>query len=256
MLSDKKQGIKIKPMFFRTVDSTNNIAKKTALAGAAEGTAIIAESQTAGRGRLGRSFVSKKGGVYMSIVLRPTLSPADTVFITVAAAVAAARAIESVSHKKCDIKWVNDIYIEGKKVCGILTEGELAADGGLGFAILGVGINLFAPKGGISADLPLADSVFDKKRPFLCKTSLKRRLIKKFTEEFFTFYQKLDKKEFIKEYQERSFLNGREITYTKDGKTYSGIVTKIDENANLIIDGTKRLSQGEIQIVGMEQPPI
>ncbi len=258
-MSKKKQGFKIKPMVFSKVDSTNTVAKNTAFAGAVEGTAIFADCQTAGKGRLGRSFLSPKGGVYMSYVLRPQIAPADTLFITVAAAVAVCRAIEAVCDKKCQIKWVNDIYIDGKKVCGILTEGEFSSEGTLDFAILGIGINLFEPCDGFPPELPLAGSVFDKSCRILRKKPIKTRLIKAFVSEFFAFYNNLSKKEFIKEYQNRSFLNGKEIKYTKDGKTLNATVLGIDDEAALIVkadEHTQKLSFGEIQIVGMEQPPI
>ncbi|MDO4608619.1 MAG: biotin--[acetyl-CoA-carboxylase] ligase [Clostridia bacterium] len=255
----KKQNKDITPIVLGTVDSTNSVAKAAAVEGAPEGTVIIANRQTAGRGRLGRSFVSKSGGVYMSLVLRPDISPADTLFITVAAAVAAARAIEAVSNQKCEIKWVNDIYINDKKVCGILTEGEINADGTLNFAVLGVGINLFKPQGGFPSNLPLASSVFNKKGIFLNKNVQKSKIIAEFCKNFFNFYKNLKKKDVIKEYQSRSFLTNKQITYTKNGKTQSAVVLGIDDNANLIVKGegdTEILSHGEIQIVGMEQPAV
>ena len=246
----------IKVNSFNCVDSTNTVAKKLAEKGAAEGIVVTATKQTAGKGRLGRTFLSKRGGVYFSVVLRPEINAGDTLFITVAAAVAAARAIEAVSGKMCDIKWVNDIYINGKKVCGILTEGGFCADGGLKYAVLGVGINLFAPKGDFPDCLPLADSVFDKKCRILLKNHVKEQIIAAFLTEFFNFYQNLNQKEFIKEYQERSFLIGKEITYTKDGVVYNAVVEGIDNDARLVVksgDETQILSHGEIQIIGMEQ---
>ncbi len=258
-MNRKIESFKIKPMVFGTVTSTNTVAKNTALAGAAEGTAIFADTQTAGRGRLGRSFVSEKGGVYMSFVLRPQNPPADTLFITVAAAVAAARAIESVCDRKCEIKWVNDIYIDGKKVCGILTEGEFSPSGELDFAVLGVGINLFEPKEGLSPKLPLAGCVFYRDRKILSKKRIKKQLIKAFISEFFAFYKNLSQKEFIKEYQDRSFLNGKQITYTKGGELFTATVEGVSDMAELVIkegQKTHTLSYGEIQIVGMEQPQI
>lgn len=258
MFKNKKQP-RIKPIIFKEVDSTSNIARKTAKAGAAEGTAIFADVQTAGRGRLGRTFLSKKGGIYFSIVLKPQILPQETVFITVAAAVAAARAIDAVAHKKCEIKWVNDIYIDGKKVCGILTEGEFDPNGSLNFAILGVGVNLFEPKGGFGEQLPLAGSVFDKKSTPFTKKRKKTQLITKFSKEFFAFYDNLMQKEFIDEYIERSFLTGKEITYVKNNTKHRAVVCGIDRDANLLVkdgDKTMALSHGEIQIVGMEQPPI
>ncbi len=246
----------IKVNSFNCVDSTNTVAKKLASNGCDEGVVVVATEQTAGKGRLGRTFLSKKGGVYFSIVLKSQILTNDTLFITTAAAVAAARAIEKVSGKKCQIKWVNDIYIKGKKVCGILTEGEFNADGTLKFAILGVGINLYEPKGAFPCNLPLADSVFHKKEKILLKNRKKEQIIAQFSNNFFVFYKNLQNKEFIKEYQERSFLTGKDITYTKDGVTYNANVIGIDDNAHLIVksnENIQKLSHGEIQIVGMEQ---
>ena len=241
---------------FKSVNSTNVVASKMAADGCAEGTIVVSDIQTAGRGRLGRTFLSQKGGIYLSVVLRPTLSPTDVLFITVAAAVAAARAIENVSGKKCDIKWVNDIYINNKKVCGILTEGAFNAEGGLDYAVLGIGINLFEPKDKFPKELPLADSVFHRKDIKIFKNRLKKRVIRDFLENFFEFYTNIDKKTFVAEYQQRSFLTGKEITYTQNGVVCSAVVEGIDENANLLVKSGEKvqtLSHGEIQIVGMEQ---
>lgn len=246
----------IKVNSFNCVDSTNTVAKRLAANACDEGVTVVATEQTAGKGRLGRTFLSKRGGVYFSIVLKPKISPDDTLFITTAAAVAAARAIEAVSHKKCQIKWVNDIYINSKKVCGILTEGEFNLDGSLKYAILGVGINMFEPKGGFPGNLPLADSVFHKKDKILQKKCKKEQIIAAFANNFFKFYNNLQNKEFIKEYQARSFLTGKNITYTKGGVIYNAKVIGIDDDANLIVESNEniqKLSHGEIQIVGMEQ---
>lgn len=255
----EKHSKNIKVNSFNCVDSTNTVARKLAANGADEGNVVAAISQRAGKGRLGRTFLSKKGGVYFSVILRPQINPEDTLFITVAAAVAAAQSIEAVAGKKCEIKWVNDVYIKGKKVCGILTEGGFNADGKFDYAVLGVGINLFEPKGKFPSNLPLADSVFHKKDRILFKNRVKERLIAEFSNRFFEIYENLEQKEFIKEYQQRSFLSGKEITYTKDGVTYNAKVMGIDGEARLIVknsDKTEMLSYGEIQIIGTEQPEI
>ncbi len=252
-IEKKAKNIKIKS--FNCVESTNKTARELAQNGAHEGTAVVALRQTAGKGRLGRSFLSLKGGVYLSIILRPQISPEDTLYITVAAAVAAADAIESISNKKCEIKWVNDIFINGKKICGILTEGEFQADGALGFAVLGVGINLFAPKGGFPDYLPLADSVFDRKAKIFSKKALKEQIIADFANKFFEFYQNLQDKRYIKAYQQRSLLTGKSITYQKDGKTFFATVSGIDDNARLLVKSgnqTIALSTGEVQITAAE----
>lgn len=239
-----------------SVSSTNVLAKQAALSGAKEGKTFVASKQTSGKGRLGRTFLSKRGGVYFSIVLRPKNSIDAPLFITVAAAVAVAKAIEKISDKKCDIKWVNDIYINSKKVCGILTEGGFNSDGNLDYAVLGVGLNLFKPWGGFPSKLPLAGSVFSKKDKLFKKTITKEQFIAEFANIFFGFYNNLEKKDFIAEYRSRSMLKNKEITYQKDNKEYKAIAKDIDENAHLIVESSGEiisLSYGEIQIAGMEQ---
>lgn len=255
----QKATSRIKVYSFDTVDSTNEIAKDLAANGCDEGVVVCAERQTAGKGRLGRSFLSERGGVYFSVVLRPQKEACDTLFITVAAAVAAARAIEHVSGNNCEIKWVNDIYINGKKVCGILTEGTFDESGNLNYAILGVGVNLFMPKNGFPKNLPLANSVFNKDSKIVFKNRKKESFIAEFIKVFFEFCDNLSQKEFIEEYRQRSFLTGKEIYYTKEGNTYKGVAVGIDDDANLIVkngDKEEKLSHGEIQIIGMEQQQI
>lgn len=249
----------IKIYNFKYVDSTNNVAQKMADSGCSEGVVVTATEQTAGKGRLGRTFVSKRGGLYFSLVIRPNIAPSEMLFITVAAAVAAARAIEFVSGKKCEIKWVNDIYIDGKKVCGILTEGAFNTDGTLKYVVLGVGINMFRPKGGFGEMLPLADSVFGEKKGLFFKKLIKKQVLNEFLNVLFDFYDELGKKSFVKEYQKRSFLQDKQISYTQDGKTYSAKVAGIDDEGRLVVkhgEEIKKISHGEIQIVGMEQPEI
>ena len=132
------------------VGSTNDYLREKALKGQKEGFTVLAGEQTGGRGRTGRSFYSPADtGIYMSLLLRPeNCSPAVAVKFTTMAAVAACRAIEKVSQKKAQIKWVNDVYIEDKKVCGILTEGAVSLEkGSLEYVILGVGINVYPPRG-------------------------------------------------------------------------------------------------------------
>lgn len=256
----KKIGTEnVKFNIFKKIDSTNLYAKKLAEKGCKQGEVVVAYEQTNGKGRLGRTFLSQKGGVYFSVVLRPGFSADDALFTTVAAAVAAARAIEQISGKKCEIKWVNDIYIDNKKVCGILTEGVFLPQGDLKQIILGVGINLFEPKAGFPTNLPLAGSIFDNKKYFLFKKIKKQQIISLFLKNFFKFYENLEKKEYINEYQNRSFLTDKKITYKKENQVLKATVVGIDENARLIIEneGKKEfLSYGDIQIVGMGQKEI
>jgi BirA family biotin operon repressor/biotin-[acetyl-CoA-carboxylase] ligase len=127
---------------FDKVGSTNDIAKELARQGAAEGTAVVADRQTAGRGRLQRTWASPKGkGIYLSIILRPAISLNQAPQLTMLTAVAVAQAIRQVTGLKARTKWPNDVLINGKKVCGILT--EVSAQGAnLRFAVVGIGINV------------------------------------------------------------------------------------------------------------------
>lgn len=235
----------IKTYRLDVTDSTNSFAKL--LSDKENGDVlIIADRQTAGRGRMGRSFYSKKGGIYMSLLLHPECELSDAVRITSMAAVAAARAIEKHTEKKAYIKWVNDIYVDNKKVCGILCEGSSSSGGRLDYAVLGVGINLFKPKGGFPQDLKeIAGYLFEGEQD-----GLKDKIINSFLDEFFSFYR--EKKEYMPEYKSRSNILGKQITYTENGREYSGVAQDITDNGKLVIkseNGTYVKNSGEIKIV-------
>ena len=133
---------------YKTTSSTNEVAKKLALSGAKHGTVVISEEQTQGKGRMGRSFYSPANtGIYMSIILRPTLTAMDSVLITTSSSVAICDAIHKVTGIECQIKWINDIYINNKKIGGILTEASTNFESGtIDYLILGIGINFNNPK--------------------------------------------------------------------------------------------------------------
>lgn len=125
-----------------TVDSTNRVAMELAQSGAPEGTVVIADRQTAGRGRLQRSWQSPPGcNLYLSIILRPAIPPHDAAQITLLAGVAVAETVASVCPEGVVIKWPNDLLIRGRKVCGILTESRTAT-GGIDSVIVGIGLNV------------------------------------------------------------------------------------------------------------------
>ena len=130
-------------LHFDTVTSTNDVLRDLAKEGAPAGTAVVANHQTAGRGRLGRTFQSPAGlGLYLSVLYRPTVSPEELPAMTARGAVAAAKALETCIGTAPQIKWPNDLVMEGKKIGGILTESALNADGTVAHVIMGIGINL------------------------------------------------------------------------------------------------------------------
>lgn len=235
----------------REVTSTNTVLKQEAERGAPEGSVLIAESQTAGKGRLGRQFHSPHGtGLYLSILLRPDFSAEQSLFITTAAAVAVAQAIEDVTGRESQIKWVNDIYLEGKKVCGILTEASVDFESGrLNWAVLGIGINIAEPPGGFPEEIrDVATVLFPDSCPVTARSSLAAAVISR----FFAYYAHLTDKEFMSEYKRRSFLTGKEVTFALGSETIQGVVTGISDDAHLLVrteNGEERaFSAGEVTL--------
>ncbi|MBQ9383229.1 MAG: biotin--[Ruminiclostridium sp.] len=226
--------------------STNLDVKELAAKGAPEGTVVIAGEQTAGRGRLGRSFWSPRNtGLYMSVLLRPELSAADALAITTCAAPAVCEAVEGLCDTEAGIKWVNDIYIGGRKVCGILTESVIAADGRLDSAVLGIGVNV--------ADTEFPADITDKAGSLHISADTRPRLAAAILERFFAYYRKLPEKAYLPEYRRRSILTGKVVEYEQTGELRSAKVTGIDDEAGLIVIGSdgreQHLSSGEVRII-------
>ena len=136
-----------------SIDSTNNRAKELATQGCPAGTLVVANQQTAGRGRQGRPFYSPSGsGVYFSLVLRPGFALTDITAVTSYAAVCTAQSIEEVFGTPVQIKWVNDLFAQGRKCCGILTEASILPEsGGIDYIVVGIGVNVSTPQGGFPA---------------------------------------------------------------------------------------------------------
>lgn len=237
--------------YLEETDSTNRYCKELGIAGAPEGTVVIANRQSAGRGRLGRSFFSpEEKGIYMSILLRPRLELQRASLITSMAAVAVARAIERVSKLPTGIKWVNDIYLNRKKVCGILTESGLNAQtGALEYAVLGIGVNVGIME--FPEDLKeIATSVSNE-----CGLEIaKEELIEEILKELEVWYPTLTDGSFLKESRERSVLLGKEILVldaTVSGGSYSATAIDLDEMGHLMIERQGErviLNSGEISI--------
>ena len=239
-LADYAEDIKIETVDI--IDSTNDEMKRRAEKGEGEISLLIAEEQTKGRGTKGRSFFSPVGtGIYMSFLLRPTFTPKECTFLTTMAAVSAAKAIERVAGIKLQIKWVNDLYLDGKKVGGILSQAHLSKSGReLDWAVVGIGINLSEPEGGFPTELKeIATALGGKK-----DATFKNRLIGEIVNEFILYYRNLTKKEFIKEYSERLLGINEEITVKEGEKEYKGKVIGIDDMCCLKIrlpDGNEKI---------------
>ena len=247
--------------------STNDDVKREAAGGRPEGYCRIAARQTAGKGRRGRSFYSPNlTGVYISILLRPRMSIEDSILITTAAAVAAAKACEKVleqcygasktyEEKHVDIKWVNDLFIDGKKFCGILTEAALSMESyGLDYAVLGIGFNLTSPKEGWPEEIrDVAGSLF---APEDYPVGTRNSLSAAFLNEFYEIYSKLPDVTYLDEYRVRSIAIGRTVDVLEaDGSRRRAKVLGVDDRCRLIVhyeddpkDRKCLLDSGEISI--------
>lgn len=231
-------------------DSTNTRLKEGAKAGAPEKLLLAARRQTAGRGRLGRSFLSPEGGIYLSLLVRPSILLEDCTNLTVAAAVCTVRALKQVCGLQADIKWVNDLYVDGKKLCGILTEGAALPNGMTDFAVVGIGLNLEKPDCG--NDRQLAAVVTGLKE--LGCTVSRARLIAAILTEFDRYYAHMQANHpaVLEEYRQRMFLTGTEVTLSTDPQKRPYTVLGVDHRAGLVVRSPEgeeiTLHSGEVSV--------
>ena len=224
------------------VDSTNRAAKELASAGASHGTTVVADMQTMGRGRLGRSFVSPSGtGIYMSTIVRPEIATELTPMMTTAAAVAVAGAVEELSGSETKIKWVNDVYMGGRKICGILTEASLGLETrSLDYAVIGIGINVRSVKGQFDEELSkTATSIEDASGRIVDRNRLCAEVLCRLE----SLIAGIPERGFLEDYRRREFLTGNDITASIGGNSITGKAMGIDDNVNLIV----RFPNGEIK---------
>lgn len=241
-----------------TAPSTNALVREKANQGRPEGCIIIACEQTAGRGRYGRQFFSPvDSGVYLSLLLRPTAySPQQATCLTAAAAAAMCQAIEAVTGQQPGIKWVNDIFLHGKKVCGILTEAAVGLETGtLNYMVLGAGVNLYPPAEGFPEEIQsIAGSVLEHSCP-----EAKNRLVGEFLNRFWDFYSHPECRAYLEDYRARSLAIGRNVTVLSAGKAVSAYAYGIDDDFRLLVryenGDTEALSYGEIRIQLAESAP-
>lgn len=230
--------------------STNRRARELALAGAPAPLLVAAAEQTEGKGRRGRSFFSPAGsGLYFSLLLRPALAASDAPLVTAAAAVAARRAL-AVFGVEVGVKWVNDLWLQGRKVCGILTEAATGFESGLvEHLIVGFGLNLTEPEGGFPPALAaIAGPVFASGT-----APGRAALAAAVTREFLPLLGALPEKGFLPEYRAASILPGRCVTVLPAlGEPYEATAGEIDDDGRLAVflpDGERRLLHaGEVRL--------
>ncbi len=250
ILKNLKQSENFKIEVFDSIDSTNIYLKQLAKQNAESGTVIIADSQNGGHGRFDRKFHSPKNcGIYMSILLKPDLPACESVLLTAAAAVAVCDAIISLTNLNPKIKWVNDILINGKKVCGILTEGAINPTTlKLDWAVVGIGINIYTPKDNFDEEIKnIATSLLNTK-----KENFRNKLTAEILNRLTYFCDNLYNKEFLSKYKEYSAVIGKTINVIKNGTISPATALDIDDECRLKVqydDGKSEiLNSGEISI--------
>lgn len=230
-------------LYFSTVDSTNNYCKRLLADGRQGAFLVAADQQTAGRGRQGKSFYSPAGtGIYFSLVIRPETTLQNAVTATTAASVAVCKAIEKLTDKKPKIKWVNDVYLDGKKICGILTEAITNfEDGTVDSVIVGIGINIS------TSDFP------EEIEGAGCLNAQisRSRLVAETVNELMNIAAG-DYKSFIDYYRSHSLVIGEKIKFIQNGRVTPATAVSIDETGGLEVElenGERTvLRSGEISI--------
>ncbi len=238
---------KVEIVVKKSVGSTNDEVKRQAEKN--EGYIIVSCSQTQGKGRLGRSFFSPDNtGLYMSILLKPQFKPEQALGITTAAAVAVCRALEKFGVNP-SIKWVNDIFVDGKKVCGILTESAVNIENRkLSYAVLGIGLNIYNPENDFPDEIKnIAGAIFSKGTE-----NLRNRLCGEIINEFFYLYDGIGMGRHTDEYIRRNFVIGKNVLVLLQGEAKKATVTGITNSCELEVtyeSGEKVvLSSGEISL--------
>ncbi len=224
--------------YHEEIDSTNSLAKELAAQGAVHGTAVIADRQTAGRGRLGKSFHSPQGGMYLSVILRPNLPLSDMMAVTACTACAVFSALLEFGITS-DIKWVNDLFLHGRKICGILCEGGFDPQTGeMAYLVIGIGLNLRN-----DPDLPseLSQIVTDIQSEtglLISRNALTASILKHLER----FMSEIRERTFLQIYTEHSYTLGKRVLVMHGEAEREGVAVGYAEDAGLIVqfpDGTE-----------------
>ncbi|MCP4680775.1 MAG: biotin--[acetyl-CoA-carboxylase] ligase [Desulfobacterales bacterium] len=239
--------------YFREIGSTNTKAKDLAASGAPEGTIIIAEQQTEGRGRRGRVWFSPPGkGIYISLILRPEMPPSEAPTMTLMTAIAVAEALISLVKLEVSIKWPNDILVRGKKIAGILTEISTEMDS-IDFIIVGLGMNVNIPFESFPKEInDIVTSILIETGKHFSRIELIRAYLH-FHEKYYKIFQKSGYEPIIERWKGLSDMIGQHLMVNVLGKEYSGEVIDMDNDGALILKdnqgGLHRIFSGDVTIL-------
>lgn len=241
--------------YFNSIGSTNDEAKRLALEGAPSGTVVIANQQTGGRGRLGRSFHSPAGlGIYLSVILRPDCAPSDLMHLTCAAAVAMCDAVETAVGFRPGIKWTNDLVFGTQKLGGILTELSLDVRGMINYAVVGIGINCRHTAEDFPQELQnMAGSL----SMVTGKPVNPERMAAAMIAALETMRRELltEKSAIMERYRTNCVTIGKEVSIHRFEEVRHGTAVGVDDDGGLLVrfpDGhTETITAGEVSIRGM-----
>lgn len=255
-LLHQPQGVGCQLICLEEVDSTNTHLNQLALQGAPHGTVVTAETQTAGRGRRGRSFHSPQGtGLYCSTLLRPSCSSAEIANLTAWVAVALSDAIAQCCNLQPEIKWTNDLVLQGKKICGILTELGLESESdSVDYVVVGCGINVNQTKADFPQEIQsMATSLAEVAGKPIQRTPLCAAILTALNQMFLDF--PTEKETYLNKYRNRCITLGKEIQVTQGSTHYQAIAQEIDQDFRLVVQDTQGetrvLSTGEVSVRGM-----
>jgi len=250
-LNTKLLGKKL--IFLDETDSTNNELKRLSAAGAEEGTTVIAKKQFAGRGRRGRSWSSEDGkGVFMSVLLKPDIAPEQVQAITLAVSSAVCKAIDPYTHTRPGIKWPNDIVLNGKKVCGILTELSAEPDK-VNSIIVGIGINVYGKQEEFPADIrDIATSLSEHSDVEISRSRIAAKVLEEIEDLYLDFLDKGSTAKFLNIWRCFSITLGCDIYIYQGDREWKGKALDVLDNGHLLVetaDGERQaISSGEISI--------
>ncbi len=246
--ADIRRGLKTKSIgrhvtLLPETASTNTIAMDLAAKGAPEGTIVLAEMQTGGKGRLGRRWISPKGNLYLSVILRPAIPTHKAPLITLMGAVAAVSAIRNACGLSASIKWPNDILLSGKKVSGLLTEMSAETDR-IRHIVLGIGVNVNMDLAGIPADIrALTTTLAAEAGAPVNRIDLVRQLLRDIEHWYQAFLR--DDTEVRNQWDAFNVTSGNRVVVSGQGVTFSGLAQGIDREGRLKV----RLDDGEVRTV-------
>jgi len=253
---DVRRGLRTKIIgreihLFHKIASTNTLAMEMAANGTPEGAVVIAEMQTGGKGRLGRTWISPQGNLYLSVVLRPNIPIHKAPLITLTGAVAVASAIRTMCGLEAGIKWPNDILISGKKVSGLLTEMSAEQDR-IRHIVLGIGVDVNMEMGELPPDVrSLTTTLAAEAGAKINRTALLQQVLR----DLERWYQKFlnNHADVLEEWKKLNMTVGNRITVSGAGEDLDGLAQGVDSDGRLIVrleDGAIRtIAAGDVTIV-------